>query len=217
MAEEKLLYIKGSMIHPGSGKIGACPFSQRAMMAFVLKGIPYTPKLISLGPDKPSWFLDLNPAGTVPVYVKGDKVVPDSGEIVAYLEKTSPNPSLKVDQVPEAIRNLKFGKLFGLVKNKDPSLDEEKKNELVEELEKLDNVLKSSSGEFVLGNEPSAADCDLLPKLHHARVANKAIKGFEIPKKFEALRRYVEAGDKLPAFLSTKAEDDEIIFGWSKH
>lgn len=217
MAQETILYIKASIIDPDSGKIGACPFSQRVMMALVLKGIPYTPKPVSLGANKPNWFLALNPAGKVPVYVKGDKVVPDSGEIVMYLEKEFPTPSLKVDQVPPAVSNLKFGKLFGLVTNKDASLEEGKKHELIEELEKLENVLKSSFGRFILGDEPSAAECDLLPKLHQARVANKAIKGFEIPKKFEALWRYFEAGDELPAFKTTKADDSEIIAGWKKH
>eukprot|EP00588_Corethron_pennatum_P029378 CAMPEP_0194333540 /NCGR_PEP_ID=MMETSP0171-20130528/63040_1 /TAXON_ID=218684 /ORGANISM="Corethron pennatum, Strain L29A3" /LENGTH=188 /DNA_ID=CAMNT_0039095813 /DNA_START=130 /DNA_END=691 /DNA_ORIENTATION=- len=64
-----------------------CPYAQKAWIALELSGCDYELEEISLyGPNgKPDSFLQLNPAGTVPVLVCGEDVVTDSEDILDYV------------------------------------------------------------------------------------------------------------------------------------
>lgn len=76
--------------------LGDCPFSQRVSMYARMAVKPDSIDVIPVNTsDKPESFLKLNPEGKVPVLVdreKENKVIPDSAEIVKYLNELSPNP-----------------------------------------------------------------------------------------------------------------------------
>ncbi|XP_025097697.1 chloride intracellular channel protein 4-like [Pomacea canaliculata] len=54
------------------------------------------------------------------------------------------------------------------------------------ELKKINEFLESEDTKFLVDNVLSFADCFLLPRLQHIRVAGEAYRGFEIPKEYTA-------------------------------
>ena len=67
-----------------------CPYAQKAWISLLESNKPFELKEIDLyGSAKPKWFLDLNPAGLVPVLIKEDgEALNESDKIVTFL-----NPS----------------------------------------------------------------------------------------------------------------------------
>lgn len=70
-----------------------CPFSRKVRLVLAEKKIPFSLE------NEPIWkkreeFLDLNPAGQVPVLIDGDFILPESQAIIEYLEETNPLPAL---------------------------------------------------------------------------------------------------------------------------
>jgi glutathione S-transferase len=154
----------------GSGS----PYSWRAMLGLVLKGIDFESKQIqfSKGEHRAPEFLALNPRGKVPVLVDGDTVVYESLAILAYLERKRPEPALFGESPAEhglvwrtifehdnhlAPVGNRFGgpALFGRL--------DEKKEQVVEAAPELHAELgriedRLSSAPFLVGPRLSAAD-----------------------------------------------------------
>ena len=73
--------------------VNASPFVRKVRVALAEKGIAYD--LIPVMPmGQTQEFLAISPLGKIPVYQDGDFTLPDSSCIVAYLEKTTPEPPL---------------------------------------------------------------------------------------------------------------------------
>ena len=73
--------------------VNASPFVRKVRVALAEKGIAYD--LIPVMPmGQTEEFLAISPLGKIPVYQDGDFTLPDSSCIIAYLEKTSPEPPL---------------------------------------------------------------------------------------------------------------------------
>jgi glutathione S-transferase len=73
--------------------VNASPFVRKVRVALAEKGIAYD--LIPVMPmGQTQEFLAISPLGKIPVYQDGDFTLPDSSCIIAYLEKTTPNPRL---------------------------------------------------------------------------------------------------------------------------
>lgn len=72
-----------------------CPFAQKAWVALEEKQVEY--EMVEVGlygsGGKPSWFLDMNPKGQVPVLKHGDEVVVESDDIIKYIDKNLGKPS----------------------------------------------------------------------------------------------------------------------------
>ena len=89
------LYVKAG---EDGTSLGDCPFSHRVAMFAQMSVKPENIEFIPVNTvNKPESFLKLNPEGKVPVLVdreNGAKVVPDSAEIVKYLNELSPNTGL---------------------------------------------------------------------------------------------------------------------------
>jgi glutathione S-transferase len=82
----------------------SCPFAQKAWIALECSEQPYELEEISLygSGGKPSWFLQLNPSGKVPVLVcdGGPVVLPDSDLILDAIERGSV-PTVDLLLLPE--------------------------------------------------------------------------------------------------------------------
>ena len=66
-----------------------CPFVQRVTAALEAKAVPYEVEYISLS-DKPRWFLDLSPAGQVPLLItESGQALFESDAIVEYLDEVT--------------------------------------------------------------------------------------------------------------------------------
>ncbi|CAE8584109.1 unnamed protein product [Polarella glacialis] len=71
-----------------------CPYAQKAWIAMEESGLPYTMSEISLYGmgGKPSWFLQLNPLGQIPVLVApSGKVLVDSERILDWVAEQVPS------------------------------------------------------------------------------------------------------------------------------
>ncbi len=70
-----------------------CPFAQRVAIALNYKKAPFSVTYIDLK-NKPDWFLELNPAGQVPVLQVGNQLLTESQIINDYLDERYPQPAL---------------------------------------------------------------------------------------------------------------------------
>ncbi|XP_070567537.1 chloride intracellular channel protein 4-like [Ptychodera flava] len=208
------LYVKAGK---DGNSLGDCPFSHRIQMILQLKGLDY--QLIPINMQiKPREFLDMSPSGKVPVLIHGERLLDDATAIADYLEITFPEPKLRAD-TPQAEKGGIdiFQKFTAFLKNRDPNKQEQLARALKDELQKLDSFLASSPGMFIDGDELKLPDCNILPKLYHIKVAARHYKKFEMPEEFPSLKRYLDEGFETEAFQKTKCDDEEIIYGWSKH
>lgn len=66
-----------------------CPYTQRAAIQLVEKGIAYERVYIDLA-NKPEWFLQLSPLGKVPLLRVGDTAIFETAVICEYIEEVEP-------------------------------------------------------------------------------------------------------------------------------
>lgn len=203
--------------------VGDCPFSQRVNMYAHLTLNESDVEISTINTsDKPEYFLKLNPEGKVPVLIdrqNDNKIIPDSSEITQYLNKLFPKPEVQQGYsgpANEASSGI-FPKFAAMMKNKDSSMDDEVKANLVAELNKLNDFLAANNdSKYLLCNNVCELDCQVLPKLRHVQIAGAYYKNFNIPEEFTELKQYIQNGEADVAFRSTCPADDEIVWGWSK-
>ena len=85
------------------------------------------------------------------------------------------------------------------------------------DLKRLDEYLQQQPAEckYIFGNELTRLDCEVLPKLHHLRVAAFHLKRFEIPPNFTGIWRYLNNAYNDEIFLRTCPPDQEIVLHWA--
>lgn len=207
---------------PDGKSMGDCPFTMKANLALRFRGVEFDTQFIDLA-NKPQWFLDLNEDGTTPVFVDGVVAIADSEEIIEYADKIGSAETAKLereqdkgwDRAFDAVSPV-FGALVKLLKNKDQDEEQQKKDELAAAIRAVDAVLGEGDGPFLLGNDVSALDCNLGPKLQHIIVAAEHYKGFEIPDDCESVKQYMTAIRQTEQWKAAACEDDVIVWGWSK-
>nr|ACG46700.1 chloride intracellular channel 6 [Zea mays] len=165
--------------------LGDCPFSQRVLLTLEEKKVPYEVKLVDLD-NKPEWFLKISPEGKVPVFNGGDgKCIADSDIFPAFIT---------------------------FLKSKDASDGSEKA--LLDELQALDEHLKAH-GPYINGENVSAADLSMGPKLFHLQVALEHFKGWKIPENLTNVHAYTKAFFSRESFVKTKPSEEHVIAGWA--
>ncbi|KAH9381869.1 hypothetical protein HPB48_011720 [Haemaphysalis longicornis] len=70
-----------------------CPYAQRTLLVLKAKAIDHEVVNVNLR-ERPEWYYDVLPAGTVPVLYQDDKVISGSMPIIEYLEEVYPEPAL---------------------------------------------------------------------------------------------------------------------------
>ncbi len=66
-----------------------CPYVQRVAIVLREKGVPYRQTFVDLA-NKPAWFVDLGPLGTIPLLRVDGEVLFESSAICEYLDETAP-------------------------------------------------------------------------------------------------------------------------------
>ncbi|XP_042399145.1 probable glutathione S-transferase DHAR2, chloroplastic [Zingiber officinale] len=191
-------------------RLGDCPFTQRVLLTLEEKHLPYDIKLVDLA-KKPDWFLQVSPEGKVPVIKLDDKWVADSDIIAKSLEEKYPVPSLETP--PEkALAGLKiFSTFIGFLKSKDPTDGTEQA--LLDELTSFNEYLKEN-GPFVNGDNISAADLSLGPKLFHMEIALGHYKNWSVPESLNYVTTYMKLIFSKDSFVKTRALPEDVIAGW---
>ncbi|XP_059666193.1 glutathione S-transferase DHAR2-like [Cornus florida] len=190
--------------------LGDCPFSQRVLLTLEEKKIPYKIHLINTS-DKPQWFLEANPEGKVPVIKSDDKWVPDSDVIVGIIEENHPDPPLSPPPELSSVGSKIFPAFVKFLKSKDPSDGSEQA--LLDELKALDEHLKAH-GPYINGENISAVDLSLAPKLYHLEVALGHFKKWTVPESLVHVRNYMKLLFSRESFEKTKAAKEHVIAGW---
>ena len=188
------------------------------------KGIKYNLKP-TITSQKPAWLVEKHD-GKMPCIVSKGVSMTDSLAIAEYLEKEFPYNSLtrqgaySYQEVLEKTANF-FPALSALIKNKDDSKDAELLVSVESQLDILDEIIRSTPGQYICGLEVTLADYYLLPQLFHAMVTLEHFKGVEmyhvegdptrpaLENYLERLLDSVEFNDKR-VYYSV----DEVVYGW---
>lgn len=157
-----------------------CPYAQKVWIALEVLDIPYSLTEVSLygANGKPSWFLKLNPRGTVPVLLNEDsgEVYPDSDLILDYLNRVTSESTLKnIEAWRDIVNNrlIPIGK-HAVLNGSTKSIQELR--DVLFDMESLINIKhKIDQGNYETvnyescatwlsaGKEPNIADCSAFP------------------------------------------------------
>ena len=217
------LYLKSN----GYGtQIGDCPFGQFIQMVIQKKGLRYNIHP-TLGDKKPD-FITSTHDGKMPCLVHKGESMTDSLAIAEFLEREYPHNSLtrqgaySYQEVLEKASGF-FPALSACIKNKEDSKDESLIAAVESELDKLDEIIRSTPGQYACGLEMTLADLYLLPQLFHAMVTLAHFKDIEFyhvgtePTR-PALENYLARMLDIEEFNDRKAyyNVDQVIYGWTK-
>lgn len=212
------LYVKAG---PGGATRGDCPFSMKAMLALAAKDIAFDERWVDFA-AKPDWYLELNPDGTVPTLVCSDaEVIASSDETVAWADEVGGAPLRLYREESElwlpaaAVIAPVFSAFAKLMKSTDEAEHAALKAALAEALAAVDAHLEKSAGPYLLGDELSAMDLNLGPKLQHIVVAGGKYRGVGIDE-YPNLVKLRNALLETDAWKASAVDDEVIIAGWSR-
>lgn len=220
---------------------GVCPYAQRAWIALVELGVPFTTKFVDKA-NKSEEFLSLyrgivqDPAGrgTVPTIVDGEYKLTESAVVVEYLDKKygKPGKTLLPDD-PEEFGKVKlFVDTFTsqLVSANFKILRADSRESLAEATAAMDAGAKvlndfikvngsSEGGDFFLGSRYSFAETMTTPFLRRMMAAIPALKEYNLleSSKAKGLHRFVawiEASLSRPSNQKTGCSDQQIVEGF---
>lgn len=93
---------------------------------------------------------------------------------------------------------------------------ESKMKPLTTDLKKINDYLAEKGSKFLLCDNLTFADCQLIPRLQHVRLAAKFYRDFDIPVEHEYLWKYLENVYAEESFRKVCATDQDIICHYDK-
>ncbi|KAI3973135.1 hypothetical protein MKW92_004985 [Papaver armeniacum] len=197
------IYVKAAVGAPQL--LGDCPFTQKVLFTLEEKKIPYQMHLFDIV-TKPQWFLEANPEGKVPAVKLDGKWVPDSDVITQTLKEIYPESSLVTPSEIASMKLMRFGTSITFLQSKDAADGSE--HALISSLFTLDEHLKDH-GPFVNGENVSAIDLSLAPRIFHLEVALGHYKSWSVPENLGHVSNYMQS------FVKTVTSDEKyVISGW---
>lgn len=64
---------------------------------------------------------------------------------------------------------------------------------------------------YLVSDNMTEYDCELMPRLHHMRIVGQRLLGFDLPHKFTYLWNYVLTAYRTAAFIESCPADQDII------
>ena len=140
-----------------------------------------------------------------------DEALDTVEEIIDFIDTIHPQPTFPQDiDASESVTRDFFSKFCFFIKS--VSRDS---LALESSLIRLDGFLSTLTSTFLSGDTLSHLDCEMLPKLHHLRVAAAVLKGYHIPSSLTNLWRYLHHGYNDPVFNKSCPPDQEIVLHWA--
>jgi len=207
-------------------QIGDCPFTHFVQMVMLRKGIHYTVRPTA-SDAKPDWLVN-DYAGKMPCLVHKGQVITDSLAIAEFLEKEYPHATLTrqgVMSYQEVIEKTAgfFPAMSAWIKNTDDSKDSALREAFESQLNILDELIRSTPGQYISGIEANMADLYLAPFFYHGVVALEHFKDYQFyhidgVATRPALENYIARLMDMEEFNDKKAyyNVDQIISGWKK-
>ena len=198
-----------------------CPFAQRAWVALLEKGVPFT--YVEYNPYRGNTpeFLDLNPRGLVPVLETGGQGVYESNVCVEYVDEIGPKETqlLPIDPLERAKSRLMCEYIsreivplwYGMLLKQNTSVQEGIKSLLLENLKTLMNM-KFDGGPYLLGNTFGMPDILLVPFTMRFPVLEH-YRGFTVPdsEDFNTFREWMTASHNNRHVVATTPSADKAI------
>ncbi len=158
----------------------------------------------------------MNPAGSAPALQFGDETITDSYDIVQYLDKTYPTPSLKPpgnEEAEQVVGNI-FNLFVAWAKHAKEPIASKAEAEFTAELQKIDSFLAGGAGPLLCGENWSVADCTLVPRLYHITAVAEHYLHYSQHKNMANLVKYTEFTFSSQEFKATDYPREWIIEGW---
>jgi len=230
------LYVKASSID--NRRVGACLFCQEFWMElyalYELGLVRVEVKTVNTNsePFKKS-FLGAQP----PILVEPEKQMTytDNRELegrIFHIAKEFEVPLFEKDvtvdkKIESLYRNFKvflqgktnYDKQHGGAKNDGgplPAALQSGFSKLVEQLTGIDKLLQERGSRYLLGTSMTEYDCELMPRLHHIRIAGSQLCGVEIPHNLVHLWNYMLTAYRTAAFIESCPADQDIIFHYKE-
>ncbi|XP_037617694.1 chloride intracellular channel protein 5a isoform X3 [Sebastes umbrosus] len=196
-------------------------------MILWLKGVVFNVTTVDLK-RKPADLYNLAPGTHPPFLTFQGEVLTDVNKVEEYLEEMLAPPKYPKlaakNRESNTAGNDIFAKFSAYVKNTRPDKHRALEKSLDKSLAKLDEYLTSplpdevevgrregdSKRKYLDGDELTLSDCNLLPKLHVAKVVAKKYRNYDIPSEFRGLWRYLGNAYSRDEFTNTCAADVEI-------
>ena len=211
-----------------------CPYAHRSWWALKEKGVEVDYIHIELGPNKPAWYSQVNPFGTVPAFFDEGKSVFESLVLVEFLDErykgqgtTLLPDDLFVRAQARALAS-KYGdriKLhFALLQEPDQSKWPEAVKELREGylsfFRDLEAVAGPSSGPYLLGDQVSLLDLAIFPFIDRYTAVLKHYRDVDLlpsdDPRFDRFRTAFEAVKQRPAFQATSQTPEYYVAAFSR-
>lgn len=193
--------------------------SYRARIALNLKGIGYETIAVNLlaGEQCSEAFLKINPQGLVPVLVTPTSVLTQSTAIMEWLEETFPDPPLlpKTTNDRAIVRAMSLTVACDIHPLNNVRILDYLVNELGADrsatsawaakwicagLEPIEKLIGRHGGKFAFGDNPTIADCHLIPQIYSAERFGVELAAF--PNVMEVVQR----ARSIPAFMAAAPE-----------
>ena len=203
------------------------PFVRKAYVALTEKGIPFEHEQVIPFGASPE-YRKISPLGKIPAFQDGDRTLADSSVIIAYLERTHPQPALYPSDAYEYARALWFEEFGdgGLAPvlgakvffpkviaprffNQQPNLEEIQKV-IDNEIPPLFDYLEGEIGnnEYLVGNKFSIADIGVATIF-----VNYGFAGYSVDaKRWPKLAAYVNRVLSRPSFKGV-VDKEKAAFG----
>lgn len=226
MIPEFELWVKASNIDKMSK--GACPLChQWYMVAYILAENKLASfKVITVPENCPPKILkDKSTSGLFPVVVGitgettlgsvEDFVADESSELEAFFDSFK-CPLLSMNSPGQTVALDCFIDLYRVFNLFLKSNTEKLRDKLNNVMKRIDTHLKENDTKFLDRDVLTYADCVLLPRLQHVRIAGKIYVDYEIPAENKYLYRYLVNAYATDAFRDTCPSDPVIINHYQK-
>ena len=188
-----------------------CPFVQRVTALLEAKNISYDIEFISLS-DKPDWFLEISPAGQVPVLVtKNGETLFESDAIVEYIDEITPALISDIDPVQRAkdrAWSYQAAKHYlvqcSTMRSGNKKTFDERFEKLSKSFDRIEKRLNDTP--YFTGNEIGNVDIAWLPLLHRALIV-KEESGFDMFKNHPKIARWQHALSKTGLYEKSVADE----------
>lgn len=192
-----------------------CPFAQRTRIHLELLDIPFELVNLDICTPRPAWFLELNPAGQVPVLVYGDEVVADSPLVADFLQKVSdkPLPAGSIRSLVPYVGNEFIAGLYILMAAKTPEERKERIENALDTYRWLDRFLADhAEGDPWVGETFGFAEMMIAPFFLRYEVV-RYYQAFDVPEtaEFERVVRWRDAMLAHPVVQSTAESVSDLI------
>lgn len=200
--------------------IEACPYAQRSRILLEAKQVPFELVEIDITRPRPSWFLELNPAGKVPVIVHNGRAINESSVINEYLDEVFRDPPmLPEDPFLRAQARLMIDycnkqfsiNMYRVLMEQNPEKRPRAEQNALADWQWLEDFLARlpGKGDYAFGDF-GLVDITFAP-FFVRYLLNEYYWGFEIPSRLGRVAAWREAMLSHPIVRKTGLSDDNLI------